>query len=286
MKKILACILCIVLLCTVLPLGAVSVSAATFGTCGASVAWNYNTSTATLTISGTGAMTNYSFSNIGNFTYVTTAPWREYYNTMKTVVIGTGVTAIGNSAFRGCTGLTSVTIGNSVTTIGNRAFYGCSGLTEIHWNAKTVGDFTYYWEEEGYCLGHGCLHDTTIYYPICSNVFFDAGNGGAGISVYFGKNVEAIPANLFYGVEYKIEEVGEVEEDDLIPLDMGLEEYTLPVGVNVVLDERPAKIKEVYYDGTRQEWENISLGSNNEWAKLVQCLDDCSVLGHNVMEII
>ncbi|MDE6768300.1 MAG: leucine-rich repeat domain-containing protein, partial [Muribaculaceae bacterium] len=38
------------------------------------------------------------------------------------------VTSIGNSAFYGCTGLSSLIIGNSVTRIGNWAFSGCSGL--------------------------------------------------------------------------------------------------------------------------------------------------------------
>jgi len=46
-------------------------------------------------------------------------------------VIPNGVTTIGNSAFKGCTGLTSVTIPNSVTTIGNSAFYHCTGLTSV-----------------------------------------------------------------------------------------------------------------------------------------------------------
>ena len=41
------------------------------------------------------------------------------------------VTSIGNSAFHGCSGLTSVTIGNSVTSIGNYAFRYCSGLTSV-----------------------------------------------------------------------------------------------------------------------------------------------------------
>ena len=41
------------------------------------------------------------------------------------------VTAIGNSAFEGCTGLTSITIPNSVTSLGNYAFSSCTGLTSI-----------------------------------------------------------------------------------------------------------------------------------------------------------
>ena len=49
----------------------------------------------------------------------------------KNTVIPNSVTSIGNSAFSGCTCLTSVTIPNSVTSIGKYAFNGCSGLTSV-----------------------------------------------------------------------------------------------------------------------------------------------------------
>ena len=47
------------------------------------------------------------------------------------LVIPDGVTSIGNSAFSGCSGLTSVTIPGSVTSIGSGAFFDCSGLTTV-----------------------------------------------------------------------------------------------------------------------------------------------------------
>ena len=46
------------------------------------------------------------------------------------VTIPAGVTSIGQGAFHDCTGLTSVTIPASVTYIGKNAFSGCKGLTD------------------------------------------------------------------------------------------------------------------------------------------------------------
>ena len=40
-------------------------------------------------------------------------------------------TSIGESAFSGCSGLTSITLPEGVKTIGNSAFENCSGLTSI-----------------------------------------------------------------------------------------------------------------------------------------------------------
>lgn len=46
-------------------------------------------------------------------------------------MIKNGTLIIANSAFNGCSGLTSVTIPNSVTNIGTQAFEDCSGLTNV-----------------------------------------------------------------------------------------------------------------------------------------------------------
>ena len=50
---------------------------------------------------------------------------------IKDLVIPNSATTIGESAFYGCSGLTSVTIPNSVTSIGGSAFRECSGLTSV-----------------------------------------------------------------------------------------------------------------------------------------------------------
>ena len=47
------------------------------------------------------------------------------------VTIPNGVTSVGDSAFSGCSGLTSVTIPDSVRSIGKLAFNGCSQLVSI-----------------------------------------------------------------------------------------------------------------------------------------------------------
>ena len=83
-----------------------------------------------LTISGTGAM--------GNYTDSLKAPWGTG---ITKVTFSEGVTSVGASAFADCTSLTSVTIPSSVTSIGEYAFSGCSRLISVKFEctAPTLG---------------------------------------------------------------------------------------------------------------------------------------------------
>lgn len=55
----------------------------------------------------------------------------KYLGSGGDVVIPDGVSAIGVSAFRGCSSLESVTIPDSVKDIGDFAFKGCSSLGSV-----------------------------------------------------------------------------------------------------------------------------------------------------------
>ena len=122
MKKVISLFLSLAMLLSIVSV--VDFSAFAFvktGSCGNNVTYSLDTSTGVLTISGTGAMNDYSSTN---------SPF-NYNSNIKSVIIGNGVTSIGNSAFYGCISLANVTIPNSVTSIGNSAFEGCTRLTSV-----------------------------------------------------------------------------------------------------------------------------------------------------------
>lgn len=54
-----------------------------------------------------------------------------YRTSLKKVLLGNGITNIGNFAFHNCYSLTSITIPDSVANIGNGAFAECTSLTSL-----------------------------------------------------------------------------------------------------------------------------------------------------------
>ncbi len=95
------------------------VSAANSGSCGSGVKWEF--ADGTLTISGKGAMDNY--------TEVQRAPWQYFRDKIRVINIGSGVTSVGAFSFYDYSSVKTVTIADTVTSIGNSAFAKCVKLS-------------------------------------------------------------------------------------------------------------------------------------------------------------
>ena len=122
--------------------------AQTSGTCGDNLTWtltenggtvkisNSNVAAYDLTITGTGAMSNYTFSS---------SPWYSQRSQITNITIGSDVTTIGNYAFYDCSNLLTVGIPASVTTIGNYAFQFCIKLKSITIPASvtSIGEYAF-----------------------------------------------------------------------------------------------------------------------------------------------
>lgn len=128
MKKLLSGLLALVLVLSLLPLSAF---AADTGKCGDNL--TYTIANGVLTVSGTGAMTEYGTSE--NW------PWYAQRDSITEVVIGEDVTYIGKYAFHGYDNLTKLTVRGSAK-IGDYAFAFCKNLTTV-WLAGTASTISF-----------------------------------------------------------------------------------------------------------------------------------------------
>lgn len=117
----------------------VNENAPTAGDCGAenqeeSVQWKYDESTKVLTIFGNGPMADYegiADTDVGTDNDL--RPWKPYLNQITEVHIEEGVTAIGNSAFRGMKALKKANIPASIRDLGDYIFRHDEVLEEVIW---------------------------------------------------------------------------------------------------------------------------------------------------------
>ncbi len=121
-KQVISFFIIIVMTLGILP--AVSFAdTATSGSCGASATWAYDADTTTLTISGTGYVSDISSAK--------DAPWYAYTDLITDVVVENGIETIGKSVFYSLDNLVNVTIADTVIRIYDYAFSHCESLTSI-----------------------------------------------------------------------------------------------------------------------------------------------------------
>ena len=102
------------------------------GICGENLTWTLDEN-GLLSISGTGAMNNYTSNE---------SPWAQYKAQISQICIAPGVTSIGDYAFREHDGFNDITIPGSVEIIGKHAFEECSDLDVVllENGIKTIDD--------------------------------------------------------------------------------------------------------------------------------------------------
>ena len=114
---------------------------------GKNMAWGLDKN-GTLTIFGSGKMSGYTEAELSNGNWGTSAPWGEYQNSIKEIVIEDGVKSIGSYAFYGMSYMEKApVIAGSVKTIGNCAFSDCwiSGDLVIPEGVESIGSWAFGW---------------------------------------------------------------------------------------------------------------------------------------------
>lgn len=93
------------------------------GSCGKNACWSFDAQTGTLTISGSGAMTDYAAAN--------DLPWYSLRDGIQTVIVSEGITHIADRAFVAHKSLIRAELPDTLQSIGESAFYNCAALPEL-----------------------------------------------------------------------------------------------------------------------------------------------------------
>ncbi len=152
------------------------------GTCGTNLKWTLTDGV--LNITGSGAMDDYTAGN---------SPWDDYFTSITSIKLPSGLTTIGSYAFYFCYKVQSITIPSKVTSIGNNAFYYCDGLKSVTIPASvtSIGDsaFANCYSMTSATIGNGVT-------SIGNKAFL---NCEALTSLSIGSGVTSIGTDAFWG---------------------------------------------------------------------------------------
>ena len=175
---------------------------------------------------------------------------------LSTYTIHEKTRIIADHTFANCSHMESITIPNSVTLIDRSAFSGCSSLTSITIpdSVTSIGEWTFY----------GCSSLTSITIPDSVTSIDEWTFSGCSslTSITIPNSVTLIDRSAFSDCS-------------------SLASITIPDSVTSI--EKGAfsfcnNLTDIYYTGTKAEWDKISIGSNN------YSLDDATIHYNHVVQ--
>ena len=231
LRKVLAVVMSLALLIAAVPMSPATAEAVS-GKCGEALTWEL--ADGTLTISGTGAMDDYSSVDL--------APWYAYAGDITQIVFQSDVTTVGSYAFYGCTALESLELPGTLTGFGSYAFSTCPMLRKVH-VAEGVTDL-------GHCTFYACAQLKDVSLPSTLKSL------GSGVFAFcIGLESISIP-----------EGVTEIEHSSFCGCS-ALQSVQLPQSLDTVAGGAFIScdaLTDVYYNGTAEQWVQIIVDEDNE----------------------
>ena len=177
------------------------------GSAGTNITYTLDRTSGVLELSGTGPMTNCGYSTSDQLFYA-------YRDEITTVIIGAGITSVGDYAFNKLNNLKDVLIPVTVTEIGYGAFYQCTSLTSVHIPDGVVSIKSYAFESCS-ALDSFIMPDTV------TSVGYDVfKNCSALTEVYLSEQLTALPSSGWF--------------DGFFGGCTGLKNVTLPAGLESI----------------------------------------------------
>ena len=171
-----------------------------------------------------------------------------------TYSIPSNVTSIEAVAFKCCENLTSIIIPDSVTTIDDSAFYGCSNVSEFIVDSDNPS-FT---SEDGVLFDKD--KETFLHCPAKKSGTYIVPNGIKSIGNYAFSNCKNLTSII---IPDGITKIGYSAFSECT----SLTSITIPKSVTsiedcVVSSDRLNGLTDIYYEGTEDEWNQISIESS------------------------
>ncbi len=179
---------------------------------------------------------------------------------LKSIEIPSSVTSIGESAFFNCTSLTNATIKDGVTSIGNGAFSSCTSLIsiEIPSSVTSIGESAF----------SQCARLTSINVSNANTVYSSVDG------VIFNKDKTEVvlcpegKTDASYMIPNSVTSIGNAA----FSCCKNLTNVIMPSSVTSIGESAfwMTALTDIYYSGTKEQWNKIRIGEYNYWLPSVR----------------